>query len=304
MVGRREIRNHLATVCADGNAVGAFTTAQATAYNGVDAAAIAGFENLRSQTPGTLDHCTRDALHQAMLRVSTGGQPIIPVMPHFVGGDDVLVSVPASIAWEFAYHLATYFADDMHRKFTDLLDGVERGTDDTAAHEAVTGLRETLDRISLGVGICFAHDSYPFSDSRERAFDAMKQAKKRVKGRQSAVSWIDLTAESSLPPRRHLDADGWRQLRDHDDPVLNLTASARDEVGAITRTPNARPDAIALQIRSWARRTQKTLPGCFDPNLKGPPERPEEQIEWLEDRLSLARWWPVSSTPHNQEATS
>ena len=85
-------RNHVATVYADGNAIGSL----------FDRIAEHGDPRLKEQVSRAISDATRQSLLDATEAILGGdpGEPL-PVIPHIVGGDDLLVSVAADRAWQF-----------------------------------------------------------------------------------------------------------------------------------------------------------------------------------------------------------
>ena len=90
--GQETWRNHIATVYADGNAIGAL----------FDRIAAHGDPDLKEQASAAISAATRKSLLEATLAV-LGEDPRepLPVIPHIVGGDDLVVSVVADRAWRF-----------------------------------------------------------------------------------------------------------------------------------------------------------------------------------------------------------
>jgi hypothetical protein len=218
------------------------------------------------------------------------------VIPHYVGGDDALVSVPAAAAWVFAARLAEHFGT-VRATLTrlleqDLAQAVRHGRLADSEPDDVRAVRERIGWLSLGVGIVFAPTSHPFADSSTLAHErALHEAKKAAGGRHSRIGWIDLTADSSglggesgAVPSIPLDR-AISQLTPGaagpDTDIFALTPSARSQLGSILRdtladTPAARQAAVDL----WAKRTQVTV---ITP------------LADLPAALSRARWWPASN---------
>lgn len=251
-------RNHVAVLCADGNSIGDLV-------GGID-------PQDRRHVVSALDQATRDALSAAAADVT---DQTVVVEPHFVGGDDILVSVPAPLAWSFAMHLA--------RRFEQFLGGYLTGV---AAGGPVVA--------SLGIGLCFTHASYPFAHAREVAFAAMKQAKAGVQGGQGAVSWVDLTAEDDVVPGRFRTVSRLQGLRAGHaggaDLVLALTNSARAEMAAEVDQGGGRfssPEAATDRLVNYARRANDDHLAHW---LTSTP--PAGAVADIRAGLSLARWWP------------
>ena len=251
-------RNHVAVLCADGNSIGDLV-------GGIPA------QNRKHVVSG-LDQATRDALSAAAAEVT---DETVVVEPHFVGGDDILVSVPAPLGWSFAMHLA--------RRFEQFL----------GEYLAGVGTKEPT-AASLGIGLCFTHASYPFAQAREVAFAAMKQAKMGAQGRQAAAGWADLTAEDEIVAGRFRTVRRLQDLRagyaQGGDLVVASTNSARAEIAGEVDVDGGRfsaPEAAVDRLVNYARRAN-------DDPLEHwlTSTQPAEAITEIRAGLSLARWWP------------
>ena len=251
-------RNHVAVLCADGNSIGDLVGAVP--------------RRDRRHVVGALDQATRDALSAAAADVT---DQTVVVEPHFVGGDDILVSVPAPLGWSFAMHLARRFEQFLG----DYLSGVGAGPPAAA---------------SLGIGLCFTHASYPFAQAREVAFAAMKQAKSGVQGSRAAAGWVDLTAEDDVASGRYRTVRRLHDLRAGNaqggDLMVALTNSARAEIAGEVDQGGGRfysPAAAVDRLVNYARRANQDH---LEHWLAGTP--PAEAVTEIRDGLSLARWWP------------
>ncbi len=257
-------RNHVAVVCADGNSVG-------ETFKGIS-------QHHRSKAVEALDRATRDALSTAAADITENGpgDTDVVVEPHFVGGDDILVSVPAPLAWLFALQLARRFEEHLRDYFAEKF---ESGGPVTA---------------SLGIGLCFSHTAYPFAHAREVAFAAMKEAKKGVQGSEAAVGWADLTAEDDVVPGRFRTVGRLAGLRagyaQEGDLVIDLTNSSRaaiaaeiDEGGGRFQSPGRAVDRLA----EYARRNSHDRLAAWLTSVQ-----PADAVADLRAGISLARWWP------------
>lgn len=264
-LGRNRSNNHLATIVADGNRIGHI----------FGELRRLGDDSLNSQTVHGLNESTKWAVTRALAKVGPSAEVHAGIV-HFVGGDDVFVSVPAREAWQFATLLATEF----ETKMKNLLDGPAIGTP------------------SLGIGMVFSDTNYPIADSHAIATEALKQAKKHTRGRESAVVWADLTAESH-PPR-----DRWvllRELRGDLAPETKRSQEAQKRIAVMTLPPSARASLANLlstaldpapQAVRWAQRTGNRLDpwlGSKDPAVAA------DAVARTRDLLSRARWWPNPS---------
>lgn len=260
-IGRRDSRNHLATIVADGNGMGALFAKLA---NSTDAT-----PEHHHQAVAALNDCTRNAVIDADNAIGSGRAATQATIVHYIGGDDILVSVPAPFAWRFATALASAFELRLRTELQEALGGLK-------------DLQEVWNALSLGVGVTFAHSSHPFADTRAAAERAMRVAKKRGKGRSSWIGWRDLTADNDPVLSQVFDIDlatASAQLNGSAPrvTVFGVSAAARAYLAAILRDVDerARPQAI----RDWGARQGIDVA----PLLEEPRTLPAD--------LSRARWW-------------
>lgn len=283
-------QNHLAVIAADGNAIGDL-------FNHINDLITANGAALdvRTRAVSMMDGATKDALRAAADAI-TDPAGKAAVEPHFVGGDDVLVSVPAPLAWSFVIALTSAFEAAFKSAFESAFGQDIRQWSD---------LRQLVQGTSLGVGICFAHLSHPFSSGQAWAHRAMKAAKKQVEGTCAAVSWVDLTAENTLPPKRHRTASDLNSLRDGvrvtpADVLLELPTSARAALATIVenglaadaKSGDGRRRAV-VKLADYAHRNNQPQLGRW---LAETGDH-ELVLRELSNGLSLARWWPGASRP-------
>lgn len=90
-----------------------------------------------------------------------------------MGGDDVLVSVPAAVAWRFATELGWEF-DRLRSTWESRLQ------DDLASApnpQLEATMKDLIGQVSLGIGMVIAHSSHPIADSNAVAEQALRAAK-------------------------------------------------------------------------------------------------------------------------------
>ncbi|PZS33529.1 MAG: hypothetical protein DLM58_07515 [Pseudonocardiales bacterium] len=263
-VGRQLSRNHLATIAADGNRIGEL----------FDLIADHGNDDLRRTCVASLDAATCETVQQVTRALSKGAN-VDAVIGHYTGGDDVLIGVPAPLAWQVVNLLIATFEAEIRVR-------IRGGIEVPAEIDRVLG------GVSLGVGVTFAHASHPIAATNRRAHEAMAQAKNEVRGRKGAVSWIDLTAEDELPKGRHLTRAELSDLIGGGNPggrrdILDLPASARASLAELLRNRRSSPGDTSQGVRQWADRTGR-------PELAARAEA--AKLDMFSDTLSLARWWP------------
>lgn len=189
---RDDKATQIALIYADGNKVGAFLT---------QAAKIPGGPG-KAQLARLLDRATLGALARAVIgRFSGWSEP--PVLVNLAGGDDVLVSVPATDAWLFTKTLLT--------NFTAIL-AAEAGSWPPAARKNIP---------TLAAGLVFHHAKTPFSDVVRLTAGRLHDAKARTRG-SAAIAFLDMTSDGNAPPDDRLPV----RLSDLDKHAGRLTQIA------------------------------------------------------------------------------
>jgi hypothetical protein len=253
-------RNHLATVFVDGNAMGEL----------FDRVAHSADTSMKARLSRAVSDATRQALLEATRAVLVEDDPAVPVIPHVVGGDDVLVSVVPDRAWLFV------------TRYLVALESRLAAIDGLAGH-----LPPGMAAPSASAGLVFAHVKFPFRRAVELAEEALRAAKHQHDGRTAAVAWLDVTRDGEQPPA------GRRAWKVAD--LLDAAAALRDlrSVDQAGRAMMAqlidRRDAklSAARLREHARRLGRDAvlsPFLDDGRDDGGPAR-------LADALDLVRWW-------------
>jgi Cas10/Cmr2, second palm domain len=259
LTGERD--NHLATVLADGNSMGRFF--QRLAASG-------------SPAKRTLSRRFAEATFQALAEATVALRPEsgpLPVIPHVVGGDDVVVSLPARLAWPF---LRGYL-----RAFERLVREAVKATAPGFAAETPTA----------SAAVVFAHHTYPFQRCVTVGDELLAGAKTREAGARSSVLWVDVTREGEQPPasRRPWTIEELARLQD-DIAMLapgRLAKHARSALALGLARPD--PDVAAARARLLAERlgvrdVVRRLLHDGDDGVGG--------VGRLGDALELGRWWP------------
>lgn len=282
-LGRKDSRNHLATIYADGNGMGAFFHALANT--------TLKLPTMHKSAIQTVNDCTAQAVLAAASVAAPGEPSVAAVEPHFVGGDDVLVSVPAPLAWAFVGELTRAFSE-ITEELRQLL---EQDLRQDLATPAATTLAELIDGISISVGMTIAQATYPFIDAHDTAARALRQAKKSTGGRSAVIGWVDLTAQDSLSGQSAFLIDAG-QARAQLAPtatrpaVFKVAPSARAQLAAILRDRSAA--SVRDEVEGWAKR-QRTLHGFGKDFVQ---ELTATTPDQLSQDLSRARWWPGACT--------
>ena len=293
VIGRHRSANHLATIAGDGNRMGDLFDALARGG--------AAYAELRDEASRLLNHVLSEVVRNVIYSLSTGA-PVLVGIPHYVGGDDLLVSIRAEAAWPYVDQVFQGFArlpEELMEKLDRLVpepsSPAASGRDDAAVKRAA--VVRAINGISLGVGVVFSHSSTPFDECQRAAHAALSAAKKASQGEESSVCWLDMTEGSAASQHRNLTAEALSTLlRAPVTGVAALPPSARSQLGQILTATE--PGDRNTVVATWWKRTKanhKTMDGVT-----------LECVEELPAALSRARWWPdpdrAAVTPDKADA--
>ncbi len=153
-------QNHLAHVMVDGNGFGYFFKQLVT-------------ENIpKTAISRALQGATWQALTTATVAVS-GDSEVAHVLPHLVGGDDVLVSVCADDGWQFL----TAYLDAFNSSIANVMQD----------------LPQTIAAPTASASMIFAKSGEPIHSVIEQNEMLLRRAKIAGKGRTSTIAWLELT---------------------------------------------------------------------------------------------------------------
>lgn len=236
-------QTHIATVQADGNAIGAFIAKVRCKDPGAE-----------RTLPNAIHEATWGALLDAVVEI-TGSEKQLPVIPHLVGGDDVLLSVPAHRGWKFA--------TNFQRRFTERL-----------AAEVAEPLREAVPTASIG--LVFHHRTVPFFVFTELSEALLGRAKHEHRGAKPAVAWQEITQDGADPVARPsiLRADleqYWPALQE----LAELPQSTRQRLATVLHDDEPARDKHIARME---------LEDTVD---RFPADGPIS----LNDALKMVRWW-------------
>ncbi len=253
-------RNHIATVYADGNAIGAL----------FERIAAHGDPHLKERASAAISAATRTALLEAT-RAVLGEDPRepLPVIPHIVGGDDLLVSVAADRAWRFTVS----YLDAFGRHARDIPD-----------------VGDLLGPVppSASAGLVFAHLKFPFRRAAELAAGRMAAAKQQFHGVSPAVAWLDVTRDGEhAPPAQR--AWALADLLELEDALAALRAEIEPSGRAVLeRLVDVTQPAVSLaRLAEHARRLDRGT--VLEPFVAGLD--PAAGTVRMAGALSVARWW-------------
>lgn len=251
--GKDTDRNHVATVFVDGNAFGHFFEELARRGGRLSAES-------KAKISRGLNQATRDALADAadVVRRPDEDGDVLCVIPYLVGGDDVLLSLPADRAWPFVRRYLRSFAER---------------TEAVRAEADVPG----LPRLSASAGLVFARHKHPFHLVVEDAASCLAEAKRLVHGKEASVAFVDRT---SGHPMHALSLTDLEKHRTALDALTGLPESGRHALAA--RTRNQAPHAEAATEAHLARLGRRDL---VEPFLA------DQAPIGLQQALDIARWW-------------
>lgn len=300
---KERLRNHVATICADGNRIGAFFE---------ELGRHSKLADFKRKAIELLDKQTQRAVEEAAFKIQ-GDNGEAALIPHYHGGDDVLVSVTADEAWNFAAYLIQEF-EKLRGEYKNWLEEIKGLKEDLRKE-----LHGLIDQISLGVGIVFSHHAYPFYVCRLKGEEALSKAKQKTKGEKSAICWMDLTEDGG--DSLHTQAIHFIEFQTVKEQLLDVQDSPplAKRLPVVIRSLNKTAqnnlsnqwyawisdDVIAQKRRdggaSWEEEQQK-----FKEYINAWAKRTgrvEDEIclETLEADLHRARWWPYIAPESNSE---
>lgn len=248
--------NHLCTVYLDGNRFGSLLSELKQA--GV---------SLHDLSTG-LAAAVAAAVATATIAVTRDQDAHLPVVPHLIGGDDLLASVTADRAWAFT----TAFLADYHRRTAELV----------AGYAPRKGAPVTPPTASAG--LVFAHYKFPFASALDLADAALRRAKGMHCAKEPAVCWVDVTEDGPALPRGR------------GAPTVAALTSCRAELVALRAvSPSGRAQlARAAGAGSGDQRAAERVAGLAARLGTGEEVRPfllPGQALSLADALVLGRWW-------------
>ncbi|MGW2320094.1 Cas10/Cmr2 second palm domain-containing protein [Streptomyces sp. NPDC001680] len=250
--GRDNGRNHVGTVFVDGNAFGEFFEGLATQGRRVD-------RDTKTAISRDLNQHTRTALAEAAHSVvRDSDRDTLCVVPYLVGGDDVLVSLPADRAWAFSRRYLSVFATLVAQ---------------TRDAVGVPG----LPRLSASAGLVFAHAKEPFHLVVEEAGRRLAAAKSAVRGSAASVAFADLTRGETGAPVRLSD------LEAHADALTRLAALPAGSRHTLASRLGSGSTYAETAVANQALRLGQ------DDVLA--PFLAEEAPIGLDQALRITRWW-------------
>ncbi|MBF6294624.1 Cas10/Cmr2 second palm domain-containing protein [Nocardia farcinica] len=274
-LGRARDNTHIALIYADANALGRFIKSIA-----------ASAPTLLPQLPAVIHDATWAAVVAGVAAIDTG-QSSVPVIAHLVGGDDIVVSVPAHGMWDFTAAMTEAFTATVGELLAQVVASVPVGAGEAVNSEVVAGsavgVRDRISAPTLSAGVVVHHESFPFSTVIDLAADLLRRAKVAAPGR-AVVCWQSVTHEGDQPSTRPpVPAAALRENGDALAGLAALPASQRQELSWLLREPDASTADLDIQLRRMGLRATAA------PFL---PERNRSEAGiGLADALDMVRWW-------------
>lgn len=239
---------HVAVIYADGNALGRFI-----------AAIAASDPALLAELPDRIHAATWSAVLAGLGAIDTG-QATLPVIAHLVGGDDILLSVPAHGVWDFLTAMSAAFMATI-----------------TRAHPRVP------DPPTLSAGVVIHHRSFPFDTVVDLAAGLLRAAKAARPG-EAMVAWHSVTHDGDEPCGRPAFATTTLVEQGRDLSALAaLAGSQRQELAWLLRPGNAADTDLTTQL------TRLGLDTVTRPFLDA-EDGPAAGVG-LAQALDMVRWW-------------
>lgn len=262
----------VALIFADGNRLGAFKSALKKAHDEGrrDIPELDAFAAMLTQANDT-------AVRAALTQVEP-----TKVIPHLSGGDDLLLSLEADKAWDFARSYMRSFA--------------AQWLTPTGASR-FPGL-DIRDLPTTSVAVVFHHYSHPFPEALELATSLLKHAKRSHRGRTPAVAFSRMTTDGDSITGNERPA-----------PTLDWLEQNSTRLDAISAYPTAQRKTLRATL-STARTEQSRNEAVRKVSEHGLTDLRELNVQarrvhlelgddltslaWL---LDLTECWPTSKEP-------
>ncbi|MBO3752842.1 hypothetical protein J5X84_42910 [Streptosporangiaceae bacterium NEAU-GS5] len=244
--------NHLATIAFDGNGLGAFF------------AALDG--RFKKGISRAISTATRETLTRTTADLVTRDDTMLPVVPHVIGGDDIVVTVVADRAWALARGFLMQFGVQM------------------AAVGAELGIPASVPLPTMSAGVVLGHAKFPYARAVQLAEETLRRAKRETKGAQAALAWLDVTEDGEQAPkwRRAFTLTELEHLAGPLGVLTRMGKSGRQMLSRQLDHPSEEETRAAALV--WARRNGHSA-------IRVPLE--ELPVSDVRNLLSIARWWPL-----------
>jgi hypothetical protein len=225
-----------------------------------------GDTSLKQHISPEISAATRSTLISAAQAVTQESDHRLAVIPHVLGGDDVVVSVTADRAWQFTLAF---------------LEGFSAAITAAAGRLELPGeLQQRLP--SMSAGVVFAHAKFPYARAVYLAADVLRRAKRDTQGAEPAIGWLDVTADGEALP-------AWRitqtvaALRRQGGDIAALGTISRSGRQALARllARGIEEESRAAAL-SWARRNSYPVVAVL---------LNQASVSEVRNLVALTRWW-------------
>lgn len=263
--------NHTALIAADGNGLGALFEAATR-----KAAELGSTEGLQKLSSGiheamaqSLKTATEAIWHRTAILDDDGevvfpADKVLPVVPHLMGGDDLLVSLPGERAWGF---LSAFLAS--FRAAAKPFDAADA-------------------QVSMSVGMVVCKAEHPFGNQVELANQLLRNAKQDVGGQGWSFTWLDLTHDGPSGAHGVWTLDELQSRRAALDHLLGMTASSR---GALAATFAGDDVGVAAQKLTFLTKRMPEVASLIKLLDVTPQSLSPEDVVAIRDVASIGRWW-------------
>ena len=258
--------NHTALVFADANGLGGiFGKLRRKAANDEQT-----MRQLTRLSKG-VKQATGKALIAATTAVTDPSDTKLAVIPHLLGGDDLLVSLPATRVWPFVRELMS----NLHQQFEEHVD-------------PFIPEQLGLPKPSVSAAVLISQLAFPFGLQVDLVEQLLQQAKRHGLGRQWTLSWQDVTHEGvDLVDRTPWD---WQELTSRRPALDYLTQQLTGSAVGALRADLADEDLFGagLKLEYRSRRLAEVKQLLKDLGIETVEE---DEVRLLRDVLVLGRWW-------------
>lgn len=255
--GKRTHRdNHTALISADGNGLGAI-------FDGLRQRAVEDGTTMRKVSQAIKEGMAR-AVERATTTIILPDDGVCPVVPHIMGGDDLLISVPAERCWEFLEVFLGEFRTQMETSDANLA--------------AVT--------MSAGMVICKAET--PIGNQFSMANRLMREAKRQVAGQGWSFTWLDLTQDGPDGSHQVWTLDSLANRRGAIERAHGLPANSMQSMLAALSGNDL--DTTRRKLDYLTHRMPEVADLMKELGIK-PGSLENADVETIIDIASIRRWW-------------
>lgn len=269
--------NHLALVFADGNGIGDLFAKL------IEEAALSGSTEEVREVSEHLKSATWQALVAATKEITEETDKKLPVVPHILGGDDLLASIPADRAWEFLKVFLKELRTNLVGETSKLQPLWDRLVE--------TRLNDPVPPVSVSAAVVICQLAYPFGNQVELAEKLLRRAKEKASGAGWSFTWVDVTQDG--PDQAHgvwtLDELLAREAAlNYINQPGGLTNSGAQALGqAIGRSAL---DPAQQRLKHLANRMPE-VQAFLDHLGIDPNKATQENLAVARETLSIGRWW-------------